>query len=101
MEVINPATEEVDRDRRRRAARTTSMRQSPRRARRSTAWGKMSARERGRLVSKLADRLMEKADEVARLETLHNGKPIFESRQIEIPAAAECSSMPAPAGPTR
>ena len=50
----------------------------------------MSARERGRLVSKLADRLMEKADEVARLETLHNGKPIFESRQIEIPAAAEC-----------
>ena len=53
-------------------------------------WGKMSARERGRLVSKLADRLMEKADEVARLETLHNGKPIFESRQIEIPAAAEC-----------
>jgi acyl-CoA reductase-like NAD-dependent aldehyde dehydrogenase len=50
----------------------------------------MSARERGRLVSRLADRLLERADEVARLETLHNGKPIFESRQIEIPAAAEC-----------
>jgi aldehyde dehydrogenase (NAD+)/phenylacetaldehyde dehydrogenase len=33
---------------------------------------------------------MERADEIARLETLHNGKPIFESRQIEIPAAAEC-----------
>ena len=33
---------------------------------------------------------MEKADEIARLETLHNGKPIFESRQIEVPAAAEC-----------
>jgi aldehyde dehydrogenase (NAD+) len=27
---------------------------------------------------------------MARLETVHNGKPIFESRQIEIPAAAEC-----------
>jgi aldehyde dehydrogenase (NAD+) len=53
-------------------------------------WGTMSARERGRLVSRLADRLMERADEVARLETLHNGKPIFESRQIEIPASAEC-----------
>ena len=53
-------------------------------------WGKMSARERGRLVSRLADRLMEKADEVARLETIHNGKPISESRNIEIPAAAEC-----------
>ena len=33
---------------------------------------------------------MERADEMARLETLHNGKPIFESRQIEVPAAAEC-----------
>ncbi|HZT75302.1 MAG TPA: aldehyde dehydrogenase family protein, partial [Vicinamibacterales bacterium] len=39
---------------------------------------------------KLGARLLERADEVARLETLHNGKPIFESRQIEIPAAAEC-----------
>jgi aldehyde dehydrogenase (NAD+) len=48
------------------------------------------ARERGRLVRKLGERLMERADEIARLETLHNGKPISESRQIEIPAAAEC-----------
>ena len=50
----------------------------------------MSARERGRLVRKLGERLLERADEVARLETLHNGKPISESRHIEIPAAAEC-----------
>jgi acyl-CoA reductase-like NAD-dependent aldehyde dehydrogenase len=33
---------------------------------------------------------MERVDEVARLETLHNGKPINESRHVEIPAAAEC-----------
>jgi acyl-CoA reductase-like NAD-dependent aldehyde dehydrogenase len=50
----------------------------------------MSARERGRIVRRLADRLSERADEVARLETLHNGKPISESRHIEVPAAAEC-----------
>ena len=89
MEVVNPATEEV-------VARC--LRRSIRRGRRrqrgpggfQRAVGKLSARERGRLVSELADRLMERADEVARLETLHNGKPIFESRQIEIPAAAEC-----------
>ena len=61
------------------------------RARRSAGpWGTMSARERGRLVRKLGDRLLERADEVARLETLHNGKPISESRHVEIPAAAEC-----------
>jgi aldehyde dehydrogenase (NAD+) len=90
MEVINPATEEV-------IATVASADRSDvdeavtaARAALSGPWGKMSARERGRLVSRLADRLMEKADEVARLETLHNGKPIFESRQIEIPAAAEC-----------
>ena len=53
-------------------------------------WGKLSARERGRLLWKLGDRLLEKADEFARLETLHNGKPIFESRHIEIPACVEC-----------
>lgn len=90
MEVVNPATEEViatvasadksDVDEAVKAARAAL----------NGPWGKMSARERGRLVSRLADRLLEKADEVARLETLHNGKPIFESRQIEIPAAAEC-----------
>jgi aldehyde dehydrogenase (NAD+) len=90
MEVINPATEDVigtvasadssDVDRAVRAARAAF--EGP--------WGQMSARERGRLVSRLADRLMEKADEVSRLETLHNGKPINESRHIEIPAAAEC-----------
>ena len=50
----------------------------------------MSARERGRILWKLGDLLMQRVDEIARLETLHNGKPIFESRQIEVPAAAEC-----------
>jgi aldehyde dehydrogenase (NAD+) len=90
MEVVNPATEEViaavaaanpsDVDAAVSAARTAL----------DGPWGKMSARERGRLVSRLADRLLERADEIARLETLHNGKPISESRNIEIPAAAEC-----------
>jgi acyl-CoA reductase-like NAD-dependent aldehyde dehydrogenase len=50
----------------------------------------MSARARGALIWNLGVRLMAHLDELARLETLHNGKPIFEARQIEIPAAAEC-----------
>jgi acyl-CoA reductase-like NAD-dependent aldehyde dehydrogenase len=90
MDVVNPATEAV-------IATVASADRSDvdaavaaARAAFNGPWGKMSARERGRLVSRLADRLMERADEVAALETLHNGKPIFESRQIEIPAAAEC-----------
>jgi aldehyde dehydrogenase (NAD+) len=90
MEVVNPATEEIvaavacagreDLD----AAVTAA------RAALAGPWTGMSARERGRLVRKLGERLVERADEVARLETVHNGKPISESRHIEIPAAAEC-----------
>ena len=53
-------------------------------------WSALSARDRGRFLSKISRRILERVDEFARLETLHNGKPIFESRQIEIPAAAEC-----------
>src|SRR3954454_12536055 len=90
MEVVNPATEEIvaavacagreDLD----AAVTAA------RAALAGPWTAMSARERGRLVRKLGERLVERADEIARLETVHNGKPISESRHIEIPAAAEC-----------
>jgi acyl-CoA reductase-like NAD-dependent aldehyde dehydrogenase len=90
LEVVNPATEEV-------IAEVASAEQSDvdaavaaARAALDGPWGKMSARDRGRIVWKIGERLMARADEIARLETLHNGKPIFESRQIEIPAAAEC-----------
>jgi aldehyde dehydrogenase (NAD+) len=90
MDVVNPATEEViarvaladrvDLDGAVKAARAAL----------DGPWGQLSARERGRLVRKLGERLLERVDEIARLETLHNGKPIMESRNIEIPAAAEC-----------
>jgi len=90
MDVVNPATEEV-------IAQVPSAERadldsavSAARAALAGPWAQLSARERGRMVRKLGERLLERADEVARLETLHNGKPISESRQIEIPAAAEC-----------
>jgi aldehyde dehydrogenase (NAD+) len=90
MEVINPATEEVIANVAAAGKEDVDAAVAAARAAFEGPWGRMSARERGRLLSKLADRLMEKADEVATLETLHNGKPIFEARHIEIPAAAEC-----------
>ena len=90
MDVINPATEEAIAAVAAADSADVDAAVGAARAALEGPWGKMSARERGRLVSRMADRLMEKADEVARLETLHNGKPISESRNIEIPAAAEC-----------
>jgi acyl-CoA reductase-like NAD-dependent aldehyde dehydrogenase len=54
------------------------------------AWPKMTATERGRLLWKTGDLILANADELARIETLNNGKPVFESRQVDIPAAAAC-----------
>ena len=48
-------------------------------------WRKMSASERGRLIWRLADLLEKNIDEFAELETLDNGKPIFESRYVDMP----------------
>ena len=90
MDVINPATEEVIASVAAADATDVDAAVAAARAALSGPWAALSARERGRLVRKLADRLLERLDEVARLETLHNGKPISESRHIEIPAAAEC-----------
>ncbi len=90
MDVVNPATEEVIASVASAGKDDLDAAVAAARAALTGPWGTMSARERGRLVRKLGDRLLERADEVARLETLHNGKPISESRHVEIPAAAEC-----------
>jgi aldehyde dehydrogenase (NAD+) len=90
MPVVNPATEEVIADVAAADKADVDAAVAAARAALAGPWAQMSARDRGRLVWKLAERLMEKADEIARLETLHNGKPISESRHVEIPAAAEC-----------
>ncbi len=52
---------------------------------RSGAWRKMPASERGRLIWRLADLVEQHMDELAELETLDNGKPIFESRNVDMP----------------
>jgi acyl-CoA reductase-like NAD-dependent aldehyde dehydrogenase len=87
-DVINPATEEViasvaaagepDVDRAVRSARATFE---------SDKWRKMSARQRGEAVWRLGELILKNKDELARLETLNNGKPVFES-MIDVRLAA-------------
>jgi acyl-CoA reductase-like NAD-dependent aldehyde dehydrogenase len=48
-------------------------------------WRMMPASERARLIWRLADLLEKHIDELAELETLDNGKPIFESRNVDMP----------------
>ena len=90
IEVVNPATEEVIAEVASADAADLDAAVAAARAALDGPWSRLSARERGRLVWKMGEKLMERVDEIARLETLHNGKPIFESRHIEVPAAAEC-----------
>jgi aldehyde dehydrogenase (NAD+) len=90
MSVVNPATEEVIAEVAAGTSADVDAAVQSSRAAFEGPWAKVSPRERGRLLWKLGEKLMEQADEVAKLETLHNGKPIFESRQIEIPMSAEC-----------
>ena len=53
-------------------------------------WGKMKPADRQRVLFRLGDLILQNGDELGRLETLDNGKPIFESRQIDVPMAANC-----------
>jgi aldehyde dehydrogenase (NAD+) len=48
-------------------------------------WQKMSAAERGRLLTRLAELVEQHADELASLETLDNGKPVHVARAADLP----------------
>lgn len=53
-------------------------------------WRDMDARDRGRLLHRLADLIAENAEELAALETLDNGKPIRDARAADIPLVIDC-----------
>ncbi len=53
-------------------------------------WQKMRPRDRAKVMWKLADLLSERAADIGYIETIDNGKPIFESQFVDTPAAAEC-----------
>jgi aldehyde dehydrogenase (NAD+) len=88
FKTVNPATEEVltevsagsaaDVDRAVKAARRAFTR----------VWGPMRPADRGKYLFRIARILQERAREFAVLESLDNGKPIRESRDVDIPLAA-------------
>src|SRR5438270_123403 len=51
-------------------------------------WQKMKPRDRAKILWRIADMLSAKAAEIGRIETIDNGKPIFESQFVDTPAAA-------------
>ena len=49
----------------------------------------MSGAERGKYLFRIARGIAERARELAVVETLDNGKPIKESRDVDVPTAAQ------------
>jgi len=88
LKTINPATEEVlaevatadknDVDRAVKAARRAYDR----------VWGKMPGAERAKYLYRIARMIAERSRELAVLESLDNGKPIKESRDVDVPTAS-------------
>ncbi|HEY2947846.1 MAG TPA: aldehyde dehydrogenase family protein [Micromonosporaceae bacterium] len=88
FKTISPATEEVlaevpaageaDVDRAVRAARTAH----------ETVWGSMAGADRAKYLYRIARIIQERSRELAVLESLDNGKPIRESRDVDVPLVA-------------
>jgi aldehyde dehydrogenase (NAD+) len=78
FQTINPATEEVIAD----VAEADA-------ADVERPWPRMNARERGRIMMRLADLIESEIDELAALESLDNGKPVSDARAGDIPLAIE------------
>lgn len=87
FKTVNPATEEVlaevaqgnaaDIDKAVKAARKAY----------DQVWSKLSAAERGKYIYRIARMMQEKARELAVVESLDSGKPIRESRDVDVPLA--------------
>jgi len=88
FDTINPANEEklakvaeantADVDKAVKAARTAY----------DKTWKKMPAKERGKYIYRIARMIQERARELAVIETMDGGKPIKESRDVDVPLVA-------------
>jgi phenylacetaldehyde dehydrogenase len=52
-------------------------------------WSQLTASERGRIIWRIGDLILEHADELAQLESLDNGKPVAVARAADVPLAAD------------
>src|ERR1700723_1089461 len=52
-------------------------------------WSRMTPSDRGRIIWRIGDLILEHADELAQLESLDNGKPLSVARAADVPLAAD------------
>jgi aldehyde dehydrogenase (NAD+) len=85
---VNPATEETLAEIAEGDAYDVDQAVKAARAAYKNVWGKMSGRERGKYLYRIARLIQEKSRELAVLETMDGGKTIKESRDIDLPLVA-------------
>jgi aldehyde dehydrogenase (NAD+) len=88
FKTVNPATEEVLAEVGSASAEDVDNAVAVARKAYDTVWSKMPGRERAKYLFRIARILQERSRELAVVETLDNGKPIRESRDVDIPLAA-------------
>jgi aldehyde dehydrogenase (NAD+) len=88
---VNPSTgEEICQVAEADAADVDKAVQAARRAFDQGPWKKMRASERGRLLHRLADLIEQNAEQLARLETLDNGKPLSIAKAVDVTKTIAC-----------
>jgi len=88
FKTVNPATEEVLSEVCQAGAPEVAAAVAAARRAHDEVWSSMSGAERGKYIYRLARLLQERARELAVLESMDNGKPIRESRDVDLPLAA-------------
>ena len=88
FKTINPATEEVLAEIAQANEEDVNAAVMAARKAYDKTWSKMSGRDRGKYLFRIARLIQERSRELAVLETLDNGKPIRESRDVDVPIAA-------------
>ena len=88
FKTVNPATEEVLAEVTEAGAADIERAVKAARSAYKQTWSKMPGRERAKYLYRIARIIQERSRELAVLETLDNGKPIRESRDVDIPLVA-------------
>ncbi len=88
FKTVNPATEEVLAEVA--EANEADVEKAVKAARRAhdRVWGPMSGRERAKYLYRIARIIQERGRELAVLESIDNGKPVRESRDVDVPTVA-------------
>jgi aldehyde dehydrogenase (NAD+) len=88
FKTVNPATEEVLAEVAEAGAADVDRAVAAARRAQEKVWGPMPPAERGKYLFRIARMVQERSRELAVLESLDNGKPIRESRDVDLPLVA-------------